>query len=233
VLCPNGQVNGVTKNGGDAEYVAIFEGALVPIPDGMAPENAAPLMCAGVTVYDALRNVANVRAGDLVAVQGIGGLGHLGIQFAQKMGYEVVAITTSDDKRELATKLGAHHVINAKTQDVGAELTKLGGAKVILATSSDSASMQPLTKGLGLDGTLLLIGLDPKPLQISIGDLLPKRASIRSWPSGSAIDTEETLKMAHLHGIKPMIEVFPLDKINEAFDLMMSNKARFRVVIKP
>jgi len=233
VSCDAGQATGVTRDGGHAEYVAVFEHALVPIPDGMAPEIAAPLMCAGVTVYNGLRNVPNVHAGDIVAVQGIGGLGHLGIQFARKMGYEVVAITTSDDKRELAMQLGAHHVINSKTHDIGAELMKLGGAKVVLATASDSASMQPLVKGLGLDGTLLMLGYDVKPLQISIGDLLMKRAGVRSWPGGSAIDTEETLKMAHLFGVKPMIEVFPLEKINEAFDHMMANKARFRVVIKP
>jgi alcohol dehydrogenase/propanol-preferring alcohol dehydrogenase len=233
VCCSQGQVTGIHRDGGYAEYCIIEQGALVPIPAGMAFEHAGPLMCAGVTVYNSLRNVQNAVAGDVVAVQGIGGLGHLGIQFANKMGFRVVAISTSDDKKALATELGAHDYINATTHNVATELGKLGGAKVILATATDAKSISPLVDGLGLDGTLVLLGADPAPINVSALQLIPKRASVKGWPSGSPVDTEEALKFAQLTGVKPRVEIFPLDKVNEAFERAMANKARFRVVLKP
>jgi len=206
---------------------------LVPIPDGMTAEEPAPLMCAGVTMFNSLRNQP-VKAGELVAVQGIGGLGHLGIQYANKMGFKVVAISNKADKKELATKLGAHHYIAAsEVKSVAEELQKLGGAKVVLATAPDSKAISDCVGGLCRNGVLLVVGADPRPLQISPLALIGGRIRIQGWPSGGPKDWEDTLKFSLQSGIRSMNEIYPLSKAAEAYKNTMSGKTRFRAVLKP
>jgi len=232
VICPNLQVTGIHVNGGYAEYMVASATALALIPDNMSYVDAAPLMCAGVTTYNSLRN-AGARAGDIVAVQGVGGLGHLGIQFSKKMGFRTVAIGKSADKKDLAHKLGADIFLDASTQNVVEELGKLGGAKVILATVPDGKAMSDLVPGLGPDGVFLVLGADPTPISVSPYVFIAKRCRIQGWASGNPQDSEETLNFAAQFGIKPMIETFALRDAEKAYERMLSNKARFRVVLTP
>jgi len=197
----------------------------------MKPEEAAPLLCAGITVFNSMRH-SNAKPGDLVAVHGIGGLGHLAIQYANKMGFKTAAISTSADKKELAHKLGAHIFIDTSKENAAEALQKLGGAKLIVATVTNSKSMSEIILGLGIDGTLLVLGASNEPLTISPVFLIMGRRSIQGWPSGTGKDSEDTLNFSKLTGVVPHVEVFPLEKAQEAYELMMSNKARFRVVIK-
>jgi D-arabinose 1-dehydrogenase-like Zn-dependent alcohol dehydrogenase len=231
ITCAKLQIPGISYDGGYSEYVAVPVETLARIPDALAPEEAAPLMCAGVTTFNALRN-SGARPGDLVAVQGIGGLGHLGIQFASKFGFDTVAIGRGEDKKSLALKLGARTYIDAKSQDVSKELTALGGASVILATAPDGKAMGSLIDGLGVDGKLVIVGASAEPFAVSSFQLLMARKSVMGWPSGTSKDSEDTLKFAAANGVRPMIETFPLDRAADAYEHMNSGKVRFRSVLK-
>jgi D-arabinose 1-dehydrogenase-like Zn-dependent alcohol dehydrogenase len=204
--------------------------ALVMIPGELSPTEAAPLMCAGITTFNALRN-CGARPGDLVAILGIGGLGHLGVQFAAKMGFKTVAIARGQDKGPLAKELGAWHYIDSQAQDPAKELTKLGGAKAILATAISSKAMSAVAGGLGADGKLMVIGATTEPLDIPPISLIMPRLSITGWPSGTSIDSQDTLAFSVLTGVRSMSEVFPLERAAEAYERMLSGQARFRVVL--
>ena len=224
------QIPGISYDGGYAEYVIAPAGALALIPDGLSFVDAAPLMCAGVTTFNPLRN-SGARPGDLVAVLGIGGLGHLGIQFAAKMGFKTVAIARGKDKEPFSRRLGAAHYIDSQTQDPAAELLKLGGAKVVLATVTNGDAMSATLAGLGVNGKLIILGAAAEPLQVPGIPLLLGRRSILGWPSGSAIDSQDTLAFSALTGVRSMNEIFPLERAAEAYEHMMSGKARFRAVL--
>ncbi|KAK7689856.1 hypothetical protein QCA50_006495 [Cerrena zonata] len=229
-LCDKEEINGIFRDGGYAEYATLRIESLVRIPEGMDPREAAPLMCAGVTVFNSLRNMT-VKHGDVVAVQGIGGLGHLGIQFANKMGYHVVALSSSPRKREIALQLGASDYLDSSQVDQAAELQKIGGANVIITCAPSGRSMSPLLHGLAKGGTLLVLGATPDPLEVPTGLILNKRLSIRGWPCGSAKDCSDTLRFALRKDVKTLIEIFPLDKAQDAYDHRSS--ARFRAVLVP
>ena len=232
VTCIRGKVPGIAYDGGYAEYmIAPFE-ALATVPEDLKSEDAAPLLCAGITTFNALRH-SGAMAGDLVAILGIGGLGHLGVQFAAKMGFKTVAIARGSDKGPLAKKLGAHIYIDSTAQNAAEELTKLGGARVILATVTDAKTMSSVAPGLGIDGKLLIVGASGDAVEVPPMLLISGRRSVAGWPSGTAMDSEDTLRFSVLANVRPMIEVFPLAKAAEAYERMMSGKARFRVVLKP
>ena len=227
--CQTGSVTGVTFDGGYAEYVIAPTSALARVPDKLSAIDAAPLMCAGITTFNSLRN-SGARAGDLVAVMGIGGLGHLAIQFSAKMGHRTVAIARGKDKEPLARKLGAHHYIDSQEVDPAVELSKLGGASVILGTVISGEAMSSIIGGLATDGTLMVIGVGGT-IQAAPAVLISGCRSLKGWYSGTSIDSEDTLAFSVLHGIRSMNEVFPMERIGEAFDRMLSGKARFRVVV--
>jgi len=230
ILCQSEKITAIHFDGGYAEYIVVPAEAVAAIPDELPADQAAPLMCAGITVYNSLRN-AGARAGDLVAVQGIGGLGHLGIQYARQMGFRTVAIGRGGDKEALAKKLGAHKYIDNSAVAPAAVLQKLGGARVALATAPDSKSISALVDGLAPGGKLLVVGVGPEPLNITPLQLISPRRSIQGWPSGTAKDSEDTLLFSALSGVRPMIERYPLEKVAEGYEQMMSGKARFRVVL--
>jgi D-arabinose 1-dehydrogenase-like Zn-dependent alcohol dehydrogenase len=230
VLCINEKITGLHYDGGYAEYVVVPGEAVAAMPDGLTDEEAAPLLCAGITVFNAMRN-AGAGPGDLVAVQGMGGLGHLGVQFARQMGFRTVAIGRGADKDQLARKLGAHVYLDSAAVDPAQELQKLGGARLILATAPDAKAMSDLVGGLARKGELLLVGVPAEPLSINALPMILSKQRLQGWPSGSAVDSEDTLKFSVLTGVRPMIEKYPLAKAGEAFDQMMSGKARFRVVL--
>jgi D-arabinose 1-dehydrogenase-like Zn-dependent alcohol dehydrogenase len=230
VLCRNEKITAIHFDGGYAEYMLAPAEAVAAMPDDLPAAEAAPLMCAGITVFNSLRN-AGARAGDLVAVLGIGGLGHLGIQYARQMGFRTAAIGRGSDKESLAHKLGAHIYLDTATGNAVEALQKLGGAQVILATAPDSKSMSALVDGLAPDGKLLVIGASFEPLTVSPLQLISGRKSIQGWPSGTAKDSEETLAFSALSGVRPMIERYPLEKVAEAYEQMISGRARFRVVL--
>jgi alcohol dehydrogenase len=223
-------ITGVTYDGGYSEHMIARAEALASVPDDLSAEDAAPLMCAGVTTYNCLRN-SGAKPGELVAVLGIGGLGHLAVQFAAKSGYRTVAIARGKDKAALAKQLGAHHYIESESQDPAAELQKLGGAKVVLATVTNAEAMQAVIGGLAAHGSFFLIGAVPS-LSVPSLQLLTFRQSVRGWYSGTSIDSQDTLKFSVLEGVRSMNEVYPLEKVNEAYERMMSGKARFRAVLK-
>jgi D-arabinose 1-dehydrogenase-like Zn-dependent alcohol dehydrogenase len=224
------QIPGIAYDGGYAEYMIAPSGALAQIPDGLSAVDAAPLMCAGVTTFNPLRN-SGARPGDLVAILGIGGLGHLGIQFAAKMGFRTVAIARGMDKEPLARKLGALSYIDSKTQDPSTELLKLGGARVILATATAGKAMTAVLGGLGVNGKLVIVGAADEPLEVPVIPLILGRRSIMGWPSGSSIDSQDTLEFSALTGVRSMNEIFPLERAAEGYEHMMSGKARFRAVL--
>lgn len=223
------QITGISFDGGYADYMIAPAIALALVPEHLSPVEAAPLMCAGITTYNALRNTS-AQAGDLVAVLGLGGLGHLAVQYAVKMGFKTVGIARGSDKEPLARKLGAHHYVDSQAQDPAAELQKLGGAKVILATVTNGDAMSAVQGGLAINGTLVLIGA-AESMQVSPLFLLSGRRSIKGWYSGTAIDSQDTLAFSVLSGVRSMNEVYPLEKVEEAYARMMSGKARFRVVL--
>jgi len=230
VNCRFEKITAITFDGGYQEYVVVPAEAVAAMPDDLPAAEAAPLLCAGITVYNALRNSA-ARAGDLVAVQGIGGLGHLGIQYARQMGFRTVAVGRGSDKQPLAKKLGAHEYVDTNSGPPGQALQKLGGARVILATAPDSKSISALVDGLGPNGDLVVVGASGDPLTISPLQIIPGRRGVQGWASGTAKDSEDTLQFSLLTGVRPMIERFPLHKAAEAFQQMISGKARFRVVL--
>ncbi|HZR17700.1 MAG TPA: alcohol dehydrogenase [Verrucomicrobiae bacterium] len=229
-MCANRKVTGIDFDGGYAEYMIAREEALAAIPEELPAEEAGPFMCAGVTVFNALRN-SGARPGDVVAVHGIGGLGHLGVQYARQMGFETVAVGRGKDKEALARKLGAHHYIDSGVGDAAAELQKLGGARVILATAPNAKAISALVEGLSVDGTLLVPAAPSEPLTVSVMPLIMGRRSVAGWYSGTARDSQDTLEFSALKGVHPMIEKYPLNRVADAFEQMHSGKARFRAVL--
>ena len=205
--------------------------SLARVPEELSPTDAAPLMCAGVTTFNALRN-SGARSGDLVAVHGLGGLGHLGVQFAAKMGFHTVAVARGADKAPLAASLGADRYIDSTAEDPAKALTAMGGARVVLATVTDGEAMSAMIGGLGIEGTLLVLGAPPAPLAVPAFPLIAGRRSVQGWYSGLSIDSEDTLAFSVRTGVRSMNEVVPLAGSTEGYDRMMSGKARFRVVLE-
>jgi len=230
ISCQNLRITGFSDDGGYAQYMIASADALAAIPDSLSPIEAAPILCAGITTFNSLRHSGAV-AGDLVAVQGLGGLGHLGIQFASKMGFRTVAIGRGKDKEALALKLGAARYLDTDAVKVAEELTKMGGASVILATAPDSKAMSALIDGLGVGGKLLVVGASADPISVTPIQLIGQRRAIQGWPSGTARDSEDTLNFCALTGIRPMVETFPLEQAAAGYERMLSGKARFRVVL--
>ncbi len=230
VTCQNEAITGITRDGGYEQYMIARHEAVALLPAELGFADAGPLMCAGITTFNALRN-SGARLGDLVGAQGIGGLGHLGIQFAAKAGYRVAAIGRGSENGELAKKLGAAVYIDTKASNGAGELQKLGGAKVILCTAPNSKAMSELADGLEAGGKLLVVGATPEPLEISPLQLIMARRNVQGWPSGTAMDSEDTLRFSAQSGVRAMIEKFPLAKAKEAYERMMSGHAQFRVVL--
>ena len=231
VACQNLSIPGVSYDGGYSDYVVVPAEALAAVPDSLKSVDAAPLLCAGITTFNALRNTG-AKPPDTVAILGIGGLGHLGVQFAAKMGFNTVAIARGADKEKFARDLGARHYIDTTSGDVAESLQKLGGARVILATVTDADAMSAVIGGLGYKGEFVIVGIPGKPIQASVIGMVLQRQSIHGWPSGTSIDSEDTLRFSEISGVLPMIEKYPLDRAPEAYDRMMSGKARFRVVLE-
>ena len=230
IACENMPIPGVTADGGYADQLICRASALARIPDDLAAQDAAPLLCAGITTFNAIRS-AGARAGSLVAILGIGGLGHLGVQFAARLGYETVAIARGEEKRELALKLGAHHYIDSTAESVGPALIALGGASLILATVTNSAAMTAAIDGLGARGKLVVVGASADPIEVSPFQLIGANRSIHGHASGTATDSEDTLAFSALQSVQPMIETMPLEQAEAAYEKMMSNEARFRMVL--
>jgi D-arabinose 1-dehydrogenase-like Zn-dependent alcohol dehydrogenase len=228
--CAQQQITGFTFDGGYAEYMIAPVEALASVPESLDAAEAGPLLCAGITTFNSLRHSGAIP-GDLVAVQGIGGLGHLGVQFASKFGYRVVAISRGKESEPLARKLGAQLFIDSSATDAAAELQKLGGAQLILATAPSGKAMSDLLPGLSKRGTLLVVGASGDPIQVPTGLMIQGSKRIQGWASGIPTDMEDTLRFAEQTGVRPMIEKFPLDQVNAAYTRMMSGKAQFRVVL--
>jgi D-arabinose 1-dehydrogenase-like Zn-dependent alcohol dehydrogenase len=228
--CRNVKIPGISYDGGYQEYMIAPVEALVAIPDSLNAVDAAPLLCAGITTYNSLRH-SGALPGDLVAVQGIGGLGHLGVQFANKFGYKVAAVGRGPENAALARKLGAHVYIDSRATNAAEELQKLGGARVILATAPSSKAMSQLVDGLAPNGTLMVIGAAPDPIEVTPVQLIFGTRNIQGWAAGTPADSEDTLQFAELSGVRAMIETYPLEKAAEGYARMISGKAEFRVVL--
>jgi D-arabinose 1-dehydrogenase-like Zn-dependent alcohol dehydrogenase len=228
--CANLKVSGISFDGGYGEYMVAPADAVAVMPESLDPTQAAPLLCAGITTFNALRH-SGARPGDLVAVQGIGGLGHLGIQFAEKCGYRVAAIGRGPENAALARQLGANVYIDSAATNAATELQKLGGARAILATAPSGKAMASLFDGLGANGTLMVVGAALDPIEVTPIQLIFGRRSIQGWSSGIPTDSEDTLRFAELTGVRPMIETYPLTSVKEAYARMTSGKAQFRVVL--
>ena len=228
--CQNLKIPGISYDGGYQQFMVAPAEALVAIPDTLSDVDAAPLLCAGITTYNSLRH-SGAFPDDLVAVQGIGGLGHLGIQFANKFGYNVAAIGRGPGNEALAKKLGASLYIDSKTTNAAAALQKLGGARAILATAPSAKSMSELIDGLGPNGKLIVVGVDFSPIEVTPAQLIMGSRTIQGWATGSPADTEDTLRFAELSGVRPMIETYPLERVGEAYARMLSGEAQFRVVL--
>jgi D-arabinose 1-dehydrogenase-like Zn-dependent alcohol dehydrogenase len=228
--CSNVKIPGISYDGGYQQYMVAPVEALAALPESLSDVDAAPLMCAGITTYNALRH-SGAMPGDLVAIQGIGGLGHLGVQFASKFGYKVAAIGRGPENAALAKKLGAHVYIDSKATKAAEELQKLGGARVILATAPSSKAMSELFDGLGPNGKLMVIGATFEAIEVSPVQLITGSRTIQGWAAGTPADSEDTLRFAELSGVRAMIETFPLEKAGEAYARMMSGNAQFRVVL--
>jgi D-arabinose 1-dehydrogenase-like Zn-dependent alcohol dehydrogenase len=229
-VCENLQICGLSYDGGYQEYMVAPSEAVAAMPESLDAAEAGPLLCAGVTTFNALRH-AGAMPSDLVAVQGIGGLGHLGVQFANKFGYRVAAVGRGAENAPLAKKLGAHHYIDSAATDPAAELQKLGGAQAILATAPNSKSMSALIDGLRANGRLMVVGATTDPIEVTPLQLIFLRRTVQGWPSGTPVDSEDTLRFAEVTGVRPMIEKYPLAKAAEAYARMLSGKAQFRVVL--
>ena len=228
--CERGIASGVNRDGGYAEVTIAEANALVPIPNALSAEEAAPLLCAGLTTFNALRR-ASLAAGSLVAIQGIGGLGHLGLQYARGMGFRVVAIARGKDKEELARKLGAHEYIDALAQDPAQALLRLGGAHAILATAASGKSMGPLLGGLRARGKLIVVGASHEPIEVSTSQLIVGSKTIQGEAVGTAIDSADTIAFSVQQRIRPMVETVPFERATEAYAKMNRNEARFRMVL--
>jgi D-arabinose 1-dehydrogenase-like Zn-dependent alcohol dehydrogenase len=228
--CRNVKIPGISYDGGYQQYMLAPVEALAAIPESLSDVEAAPLLCAGITTFNALRH-SGAMPGDLVAVQGVGGLGHLGIQFANKFGYKVAAIGRGPENAALAKRLGASVYIDSKATNAAGQLQKLGGAQVILATAPSSKAMSELIDGLGPNGKLMVVGATFDPIEVTPPQLIFGSRTIQGWASGTPADSEDTLRFAELTGVRPMIETYPLDKAADAYARMMSGKAQFRVVL--
>jgi len=231
MLCENQPISGINYDGGYADYVTAPANAIALVPDELKDADAGPLLCAGVTTFNALRN-SGARTGDTVAILGIGGLGHLAVQYAAKAGYRTVAVARGQDKGPLAQQLGAHIYIDSTTQDPAKELQKIGGANIILSTVTSAKALEWVIDGLAPAGKFILVGApEDGPIVVNPFPMLLGRRTVAGWPSGTGMDSEDTLNFSALTGVKPMIETYPLEKAGEAYDRMMSGKARFRVVL--
>ena len=230
IACVNTTIPGVLSDGGYADYMVCSDTALARIPDDLTPAEAAPLMCAGVTTFNALRH-SGARAGGVVAILGIGGLGHLGVQYSTRLGYETVAIARGKDKEPLAAQLGAHHYIDSSRQDVAQELQALGGAATVLATATSAEAMAPAIGGLAPRGKLIIVGAPNEPLPVPPLALISGNRAVQGHASGTSMDSQDTLGFSALTGVRPMIEVLPLAQAATAYERMMSNQARFRMVL--
>lgn len=232
ISCESAQICGISYDGGYAEYMVAPEGALASIPADMDAVAAAPLMCAGITTFNALRH-SGARAGDVVAVEGIGGLGHLGIQYAARMGFHVVALSRGPEKEALALELGAHRYVDTKVENGVEVLQSLGGARVILETAPSAEAATAIFDGLGRDGRLIVVGAGMEPIQVGALQMIGGRKGLAGWASGTAVDSEDTMNFSALTGVETRIETFPLAEANEAYERMITNAARFRVVLVP
>lgn len=231
IHCRNAQIAGISFDGGYQEYLVAPAVAVARMPEGLDFAEAAPLLCAGVTTFNALRH-SGARSGDLVAIHGLGGLGHLGLQYARAMGFEVVAISRGTDKEEFARKLGAHHYVDSTRSDFAAAMANLGGARVILATAPHAGSISALVPGLGLEGCLLIVAAPLEPIAVGVLDLLSRDARIQGWSSGTATDSTDAMAFAVKHKVRPIIERFPLSDAPRALDRMMKGTVRFRAVLE-
>jgi NADPH2:quinone reductase len=230
--CENADITGLTFDGGYAEYATVPAEAVAAVPDDLDAVDAAPLLCAGITTFNALRN-SDASAGDLVAVQGIGGLGHLGVQYAHEAGFETVAISRSPDKESLAHDLGADHFVNAAEEDPAERLQELGGATVVLATAPSSDAIQSVVGGIGNDGSVVIVGVPGEPVPVNAQHLVGTRGAVEGWGSGHARDSQDTLEFSALRDVTPEIETYPLEDVADAYERMIDNQARFRVVLEP
>lgn len=230
--CENADVTGLTYDGGYAEYATIPAEAVAAMPEDLAAADAAPLLCAGVTTYNALRN-SHADPGDLVAVQGVGGLGHLGVQYAHAAGFETVALSRSPDKESMARDLGADHFVNTAAENPAERLQELGGADVVLATAPASDAIESVVGGLGIDGRVVVVGVPGEPVSVDAQQLVGARGGVEGWASGHARDSQDTLEFSSLRSITPEIETYPLDEVDAAYERMIENEARFRVVLEP
>ena len=232
ITCRNLRIPGFAYDGGYAQYAVVPAVALARIPAELKAVEAAPLMCAGITTFNSLRN-SGARAGDLVAILGIGGLGHLAVQYASKMGFRTVAIARGRDKEQFARSLGATDYVDSLDGDPAAQLQKLGGARLVLSTITAAAAMEPVLNGLAVDGQLLVVGASPEPLPVDTAAMIGARHSIKAWPSGTCADSEDTMRFSVQTGVRAIIETMPLERAQEAFERMMSGAARFRMVLTP
>jgi D-arabinose 1-dehydrogenase-like Zn-dependent alcohol dehydrogenase len=230
ITCRYLQVPGISYDGGYADYMVAPTEAVAVIPNELSATEAAPLMCAGITTYNALRN-SGARVGEVVAILGIGGLGHLGVQFASKMGFNTIAIGRGKDEEELVKRLGARQYIDSRSQNAVEELTKLGGAKVILGTVPSGKAMSSILGGLAVNGKLIMIGVSEEPVEVPPALYVIGRRSLVGWPAGTSIDSQDTLSFSVMSGVRPMTEVYPLERAGEAYEQMMSGRARFRAVL--
>lgn len=228
-MCKNGTVNGVSHDGGYGEYVLLRTEAVVRVPVDVDPVEYAPILCAGITVFNSIRK-ANIMTGEIVAIQGLGGLGHLAVQFANKMGYKVIALSNGDKKRDFATKLGAHEYIDTTKNDPCEKLLEIGGASLIVCTAPNPNSIGPLTGGLVPGGKVLVLAPCGE-IRVNTNHLVIRAATVCGFPSGHALDCEEAIAFTKLHGIKCMVERFPLEEAQKAFDHMLSGDVRFRCVL--
>jgi D-arabinose 1-dehydrogenase-like Zn-dependent alcohol dehydrogenase len=231
ITCVLGLTAGISYDGGYADYMVAPAEAVVEIPEDVNAVEAAPMLCAGITVYNALRN-SIARAGDTVAIHGLGGLGHLGVQFARKMGFHTIAVGRGTDKAGLAEKLGAHLYLDARDVDAAEVLRQHGGAMVILTTAPDAEAMSSMVNGLSAGGQLLVVAVPGAPLSVPATSLIGMQRSIAGWPSGTAIDCEDTLRFSMRNDVRAMVEEFPLERVAEAYQKMMDGKVRFRAVLK-
>jgi NADPH2:quinone reductase len=230
--CEHGEITGITTDGGYAEYAVVPAEAVAAVPESLSAVDAAPLLCAGVTTFNALRN-ADANAGDLVAVQGVGGLGHLGIQYARAAGFETVAVSRTAEKASLARDLGADHFVDATEQDPAEALQALGGADVVLATAPAEDAISSVVGGLGIDGSVVVVGVPGEPVPVDAGHLVGTRGAVEGWASGHARDSQDTLEFSALREITPEVETYPLAEAGAAYERMIQNEARFRVVVEP
>ncbi|MFC7070445.1 alcohol dehydrogenase [Halobaculum lipolyticum] len=230
--CEDAQITGIAYDGGYAEYMTAPAEALAAVPADLDAVDAAPLLCAGVTTFNALRNT-DARPGDLVAVQGVGGLGHLGIQYAHAAGFETVALSRSPDKEELADDLGADHFVNAAEEDAAQALRELGGADVVLATAPSAPAIESVVDGLGTDGRVVVVGVPGEDVAVNAQSLVGVRGGVEGWASGDARDSQDTLEFSDLRDVTPEVETFALDDVREAYSRMIDNEARFRAVLEP